>query len=39
MVRKPYFAGAAISVREILPQIPGGASISDYRSNLDFVEI
>jgi hypothetical protein len=34
-----YFAGAAIQVGEILPQIfPGGASISHYRSNQGFVE-
>jgi hypothetical protein len=35
---EPYFAGAAISVSEILHKFPGGASISHYRSNKGFVE-
>jgi hypothetical protein len=37
---EPYFIGAVISVSvgDILPQIPSGASIGHYRYNQRFVE-
>jgi hypothetical protein len=35
---EPYFAGVAISIDGFCHKIPGGTSISHYRSNQNFVE-